>query len=42
VEHGVVFEKKGIIDNNLMSWYQTFVVPLTNRNFKDREFSDMA
>jgi hypothetical protein len=32
-EHGVVFDSVGIVDNNMSSWFQTFVVPVSIKAF---------
>jgi hypothetical protein len=33
--HGIVFEKLGILDNDMTSWYQTFIIPLPKVNLHD-------
>jgi hypothetical protein len=32
-EHGVVFDSEGIVDNDMSTWFQTFIVPMQLKAF---------
>jgi hypothetical protein len=32
-EHGVAFERVGVVDNDMTTWFQTFAIPMTHTDF---------
>jgi hypothetical protein len=32
-EHGIAFENVGVVDNDMTTWFQIFVIPMTHTDF---------
>jgi hypothetical protein len=38
-EHGVAFEKVGVVDNDMTSGFQTFIIPMTHTDFHNPKYN---
>jgi hypothetical protein len=38
-EHGVAFEKVGVVDNDMTTWFQTFIIPMTHTDFHNPKYN---
>jgi hypothetical protein len=38
-EHRVAFEKVGVVDNDMTTWFQTFIIPMTHTDFHNPRYN---